>query len=115
MEPSSRIIAKITVNTESALLSSSEVYFLVPRHMRAEQAILKASPQRVAAPQLAVECTALNRRSDFDGSVERASSIGSFREEGNVGCAKQRQTMTTKNGVFWDVTPCGSCKNRLLH
>jgi hypothetical protein len=19
-----------------------------------------------------------------------------------------------KNGVFWDVTPCGSCKNRLL-
>jgi hypothetical protein len=22
-------------------------------------------------------------------------------------------TFTTKNGVFWDVTPCGSCKNRL--
>jgi hypothetical protein len=21
--------------------------------------------------------------------------------------------MTTKNGVFWDVTPCGSCKNRV--
>jgi hypothetical protein len=20
--------------------------------------------------------------------------------------------MTMKNGVFWDVTPCGSCKNR---
>jgi hypothetical protein len=20
--------------------------------------------------------------------------------------------VTTKNGVFWDVTPCGSCKNR---
>jgi hypothetical protein len=22
---------------------------------------------------------------------------------------------TLKNGVFWDVTPCGSCKNRLLY
>jgi hypothetical protein len=22
--------------------------------------------------------------------------------------------VTTKNGVFWDVTPCGSCKNRLF-
>jgi hypothetical protein len=21
-------------------------------------------------------------------------------------------TMTMKNGVFWEVTPCGSCKNR---
>jgi hypothetical protein len=21
-------------------------------------------------------------------------------------------TVTMKNGVFWDVTPCGSCKNR---
>jgi hypothetical protein len=21
-------------------------------------------------------------------------------------------TLTVKNGVFWDVTPCGSCKNR---
>jgi hypothetical protein len=21
----------------------------------------------------------------------------------------------TKHGVFWDVTPCGSCKNRLHH
>jgi cytidine deaminase len=21
--------------------------------------------------------------------------------------------VTMKNGVFWDVTPCGSCKNRL--
>jgi hypothetical protein len=20
--------------------------------------------------------------------------------------------VTVKNGVFWDVTPCGSCKNR---
>jgi hypothetical protein len=20
--------------------------------------------------------------------------------------------VTTKNGVFWDATPCGSCKNR---
>jgi hypothetical protein len=22
--------------------------------------------------------------------------------------------VTMKNGVFWDVTPCGSCKNRLF-
>jgi hypothetical protein len=22
--------------------------------------------------------------------------------------------VTMKNGVFWDVTPCGSCKNRRL-
>jgi hypothetical protein len=22
--------------------------------------------------------------------------------------------VTMKNGVFWDVTPCGSCKNRLV-
>jgi hypothetical protein len=22
------------------------------------------------------------------------------------------QSFITKNGVFWDVTPCGSCKNR---
>jgi hypothetical protein len=22
-------------------------------------------------------------------------------------------TVTMKNGVFWDVTPCGSCKNLL--
>jgi hypothetical protein len=22
--------------------------------------------------------------------------------------------VTMKNGVFWDVTPCGSCKNRIL-
>jgi hypothetical protein len=22
--------------------------------------------------------------------------------------------VTTKDGVFWDVTPCGSCKNRRL-
>jgi hypothetical protein len=24
-------------------------------------------------------------------------------------------TQTMKNGVFCDITPCGSCKNRLLH
>jgi hypothetical protein len=23
--------------------------------------------------------------------------------------------LTMKNGVFWDVTPCGSCKNRRLN
>jgi hypothetical protein len=23
-----------------------------------------------------------------------------------------RTTLAVKNGVFWDVTPCGSCKNR---
>jgi hypothetical protein len=23
--------------------------------------------------------------------------------------------VTMKNGVFWDVTPCGSCKNRHLN
>jgi hypothetical protein len=23
-------------------------------------------------------------------------------------------TLTMKNAVFWDVTPCGSCKNRLF-
>jgi hypothetical protein len=23
-----------------------------------------------------------------------------------------KETVTMKNGVFWDVTPCGSCKNR---
>jgi hypothetical protein len=22
--------------------------------------------------------------------------------------------VTMKNGIFWDVTPCGSCKNRLF-
>jgi hypothetical protein len=22
--------------------------------------------------------------------------------------------VTTKNGVFWDITPCGSCRNRLF-
>jgi hypothetical protein len=22
--------------------------------------------------------------------------------------------VTMKNGLFWDVTPCGSCKNRLF-
>jgi hypothetical protein len=24
------------------------------------------------------------------------------------------ETIREKNGVFWDVTPCGSCKNRLF-
>jgi hypothetical protein len=23
--------------------------------------------------------------------------------------------VTMKNGVFWDVTPCGSCKNQKSH
>jgi hypothetical protein len=25
----------------------------------------------------------------------------------------QKRALFLKNGVFWDITPCGSCKNRL--
>jgi hypothetical protein len=36
------------------------------------------------------------------------------REKGCAGEAQQQlyNNPQLKNGVFWDVTPCGSCKNR---
>jgi hypothetical protein len=35
-------------------------------------------------------------------------------DEGNINCVRFEvfKAVTMKNGVFWDVTPCGSCKNR---
>jgi hypothetical protein len=29
-----------------------------------------------------------------------------------LGTKAERKLFAVKNGVFWDVTPCGSCKNR---
>jgi hypothetical protein len=49
------------------------------------------------------------------------ASVGPLRARKLVGCMWMRnrapvsagnRTKTLKNGVFWDVTPCGSCKNR---
>jgi hypothetical protein len=33
-------------------------------------------------------------------------------EEQFTGISSWQTTMNTKNSVFWDVTPCGSCNNR---
>jgi hypothetical protein len=45
---------------------------------------------------------------------ERVLSVG--RPEGNRQLGRPRHgwvdNITMKNGVFWVVTPCGSCKNR---
>jgi hypothetical protein len=50
-----------------------------------------------------------NRLADPHKSKFRISYITFY----NVGF-EVFTAMTMKNGVFWDVTPCGSCKN-LLH
>jgi hypothetical protein len=42
-----------------------------------------------------------------DVSEERITSIIKVTRTGNLGTM-----LAVKNGVFWDVTPCGSCKNR---
>jgi hypothetical protein len=38
------------------------------------------------------------------------------RARNNVGCVRFEvfTAVTMKNGVFWDVTPCGSCKSRRI-
>jgi hypothetical protein len=44
-----------------------------------------------------------------DVSEELSASIISLIRIGELGT-----TLTIKNGVFWDVTPLGSCKNRSI-
>jgi hypothetical protein len=41
----------------------------------------------------------------------RCKEIGIF---GELGTTLDTRVVPSKNGVFWDVTPCSSCKNRRL-
>jgi hypothetical protein len=50
----------------------------------------------------ALVCYTLNLRFIFHSLRKEFSSVRS----------EVITAVTTKNGVFWDVTPCGSCKNR---
>jgi hypothetical protein len=51
------------------------------------------------------------------GMLRRVALVGTDDSE-ELGTSFMRVTRigeevkTLKNGVFWDVTPCGSCKNR---
>jgi hypothetical protein len=42
-----------------------------------------------------------------DVSEERSASIIRVTRIDELGT-----TLAVKNGIFWDVTPCGSCKNK---
>jgi hypothetical protein len=58
--------------------------------------------------------------------VETIGELGTLAVTSSICCAAPHQgvnkeifvrfevftAVTMKNGVFWDVTPCGSCKNR---
>jgi hypothetical protein len=47
------------------------------------------------------------------GAVEESSSLTSvFGNSVTEECFTLKMFMCMKNGVFWDVTPGGSCKNR---
>jgi hypothetical protein len=61
-----------------------------------------------------LRCVALVRR---DVSEELSASIIRVKRIGELGTTlvvrfEVFKAVTMKNGVFWVVTPCGSCKNR---
>jgi hypothetical protein len=50
--------------------------------------------------------------SDYTKSEERSTRLYSFTVRFIVVRSEVFTAVTMKNGVFWDVMPCGSCKNR---
>jgi hypothetical protein len=49
---------------------------------------------------------------DFRASRERAVGLEKCIQTCGLSKMEVFTAVTMKNGVFWDVTPCGSCKNR---
>jgi hypothetical protein len=70
------------------------------------------------------------RANDFDVEQKKLTDVlnvikerSQSQAESAIHCADSRNfcvrfevftAVTTKNGVFWDVMPCGSCKDRLF-
>jgi hypothetical protein len=59
---------------------------------------------------MSVSCPYLSSRSS---SIQNRRNCISFFENTSVSYVRSEvfTVVTMKNGVFWDVTPCGSCKN----
>jgi hypothetical protein len=55
----------------------------------------------------------VSRAESGSNSLTLSSSLQVTEGYGNqTGDTVMKQVLNLKNGVFWDVTPCGSCKNR---
>jgi hypothetical protein len=95
-------------------------YMLVSRHQNAGQnRVVKIADRslQIVSQFKYLETAVTNRSLSHEENKRRLNSVyACYHSVQNFLSSRVRfeafTTVTRKNSVFWDVTPCGSCKNR---